>query len=1109
MKPRDVPGLPGYAELHCLSNFSFGRGASQPEELVERAHALGYAALAITDECSVAGLVRAHLRAKALGLPFLCGAEFLLHDGPDALALRWRLVLIARSLQGWGDLCALITHARRAAPKGEYRLGWRDLMALPLRELEAIVLPERDAAQPCPSSTAPSSTAPWPSSPPGFDRIAWRTLLTAARAVWADHLWLGVELLHQPLDDAWLAALRELSAQVRVPLVACGGVQMHVRSRKPLHDVLAAIRLGRPVAECGFALQPNAERHLRLRSRLARIHAPELLAATLQVAQRCRFSLDELRYRYPREAVPPGLTPAQALRRFAIEGAHDRYPQGIPMKVKRSLVKELRLIAQCEYEMFFLTVLDVVRFARGRGILCQGRGSAANSVVCYCLGITAVDPMHSSLLLERFISHERRHEPPDIDVDFEHQRREEVIQYLYAKYGRERAALTATVIGWRTRSAVRGVGMALGLPQPLVDRFAKEHQWFDDGLRKDRLGEGTLAQALQQAGLQSDDRRIAQWLALVQQLHGFPRHLSQHVGGFVLSDGPLSRLVPIENAAMPERTVIQWEKDDIEALGFMKVDVLALGMLSALRRCLDLRNAIRCVPGDAPWGLHSIPQEDAATYAMICRADTVGTFQIESRAQQSMLPRLKPRTFYDLVIEVAIVRPGPIQGGMVHPYLKARARRDAGLPIAFENPALEPALGRTLGVPIFQEQVMQIAMIAAGFSAAQADALRRSMAAWKRKGGVHRFYQPIIDGMLARGYRREFAEGIFRQILGFGEYGFPESHAYSFALLAYASCWLKCHEPACFLAAMLNSQPMGFYSPSQLMQDARRHGVEVRPVDVMCSGIDCTLEPCPPQPCPPQPCPPGAHTGAPQPAVRLGLRMVANLSDAGAQRLVDARSQQPFESVDDLARRAALDARDLDALAAADALQSLAGHRRQQVWQAAALQRPPQLLRDAPVHEAALVLPEAGEGESILFDYAATGLTLRRHPLALLRARLARERLMSAEQLQRCTPGRLVRTCGIVTLRQQPATARGTVFVSLEDETGTVNVVVWKSVREAQRDALLHARLLQVEGVWEADRNAAGGQPGQVRHLIARQLTDRTELLGRLGALGNPSRDFH
>ena len=1067
--------LPDYAELHCLSNFSFGRGASHPEELVERAHALGYTALAITDDASVSGLVRAHLQARTLGFHLICGAQLLLDGGC--------VVVLARTLQGWGDLCALITRARRAADKGCYRIGWDDPALLALRDCEMLLLPR-------------------PTNHTGLDRLLWRQRLAHWRLRWAAHVWLGVELLHEAGDDAWLSQMRLLSVQTGVPMVACGDVHMHRRARKPLQDVITAIRVGRPLPECGFALQPNAERHLRPRARLARIHAPELLRNTLVIAERCRFSLDELRYHYPRETLPAGLTPTQALRRFAIEGARKRYPQGIPVKVRRSLVKELRLIAQCEYEMFFLTVFDVVQFARARGILCQGRGSAANSVVCYCLGITAVDPMHSSLLLERFISHERRHEPPDIDVDFEHQRREEVIQYLYDKYGRERAALTATVIGWRTRSALREVGKALGLSQPLVERFAREHQWFDDGLQADAL-RPALHEALASHGLHANHPVVRRWLSLAAELYGFPRHLSQHVGGFVLSDGPLHRLVPIENAAMKDRTVIQWEKDDIEALGFMKVDVLALGMLSALRRCLDFRNAIRCTPGDPqqqPWGLHSIPQEDAATFAMISRADTVGTFQIESRAQQSMLPRLKPRTFYDLVVEVAIVRPGPIQGGMVHPYLKARARRDAGLPIRFENPALEPALGRTLGVPIFQEQVMQIAMIAAGFSAAQADALRRSMAAWKRKGGVHRFYQPIIDGMLARGYRREFAEGIFRQILGFGEYGFPESHAYSFALLAYASSWLKCHEPACFLAALLNSLPMGFYGPSQLVQDARRHGVQVRPVDVMHSEIDCTLEPVD-----------GEH----QPAVRLGLRLVAHLGDAAAGRLCRARMQAPFASVDDLARRAELDAQDLDALAAADALQSLAGHRRQQVWQAAARQRPPPLLRQAPVHEDALPLTPASEGEEILFDHAALGLSLRRHPLALLRERLSRHGVISAQQLEQTRQGQPVRVCGIVTVRQQPSTAKGTVFVTLEDETGSVNVIVWKSVREAQREALLHSRLLAVTGTLQCDRPermlrapAAGADAPRVRHVIARQLDDLSPWLGRLAQSGTRSRDF-
>jgi len=1068
--------LPDYAELHCLSNFSFGRGASHPEELVARAQALGYTALAITDDASVSGLVRAHLQARTLGFHLICGAQFVLDGGC--------VVVLARTLQGWGDLCALITRTRRAADKGCYRIAWDEPALLALRDCELLLLPR-------------------PAERSRLDRLLWRQRLVQWQRRWAAQVWLGVELLHEAGDDAWLSQLRLLSAHTGVPMVACGDVHMHRRARKPLQDVITAIRVGRPLPECGFALQPNAERHLRPRARLARIYAPELLHNTLLIAARCRFSLDELRYHYPRETLPAGLTPAQALRRFTVEGARKRYPQGIPVKVRRSLVKELRLIAQCEYEMFFLTVFDVVQFARARGILCQGRGSAANSVVCYCLGITAVDPMHSHLLLERFISHARRHEPPDIDVDFEHQRREEVIQYLYDKYGRERAALTATVIGWRSRSALREVGKALGLPQPLAERFAREHQWFDDGLQADAL-RPALHEALALHGLHANHPVVRRWLSLATELYGFPRHLSQHVGGFVLSDGPLHRLVPIENAAMKDRTVIQWEKDDIEALGFMKVDVLALGMLSALRRCLDLRNAIRCDPQDPlqrPWGLHSIPQEDAATYQMIRRADTVGTFQIESRAQQSMLPRLKPRTFYDLVVEVAIVRPGPIQGGMVHPYLKARSRRDAGLPIAFENPALEPALGRTLGVPIFQEQVMQIAMIAAGFSAEQADALRRSMAAWKRKGGVHRFYQPIIDGMLARGYRREFAEGIFRQILGFGEYGFPESHAYSFALLAYASSWLKCHEPACFLAALLNSQPMGFYSPSQLVQDARRHGVQVRPVDVMHSDVDCTLEPLEPVD--------GEH----QPAVRLGLRLVAHLADSAAARLCSARRQAPFASVDDLARRAELDASDLGALAAADALQSLAGHRRQQVWQAAARQRPPPLLRQAPVHEDALPLVPAPEGEEILFDHAALGLSLRRHPLALLRERLSRHGVINSQQLEQTRPGQPVRVCGIVTVRQQPSTAKGTVFVTLEDETGSVNVIVWKSVREAQREALLHSRLLAVTGTVQCDRPESRLKSGtqeavRVRHVIARQLDDLSPWLGRLAQSGTRSRDF-
>ncbi len=1047
--------LPDYAELHCLSNFSFQRGASHAQELVARAHELGYAALAITDECSVAGAVRAHVEAKKCGLKLLLGSEFLL-DG-------FRLIALARNLQGWGHLCEFITAARRhplqEVPKGEYRVSRAGSDFALLRDCEIILAPLREP-------------------PKAIDFEALCELVIWAQGVFGSEVWLAAELLLGPDDGLWLDTLQRVSAATGVPLVAAGDVHMHVRSRKPLQDVITAVRLGKPVAECGFALQPNAERHLRQRVRLGGLYPPQLLANTLVVAGRCSFSLDEIKYNYPLETVPAGLSPAQALAQLTFEGAARRYPQGVPSSVQQQLARELALIADCQYEMFFLTVHDIVRFARSVNILCQGRGSAANSAVCYCLGITAVDPTRSHLLFERFISRERK-EPPDIDVDFEHERREEVIQYIYQKYGRERAAIAAVVTTYRTRSAIRDVGKALGLPPALVDAFAKEHYWFDDHLAVQRLRE--LAQ---QTGQEIGARPAQLWLELTAQLRGFPRHLSQHVGGFVLTQDKLTRLVPVENAAMPERSIIQWDKDDLEDMGLMKVDVLALGMLTALRRCLDFVSQRR----GQPFSMQDIEPEDAATYDMICAADTVGVFQIESRAQMSMLPRLRPRVFYDLVVEVAIVRPGPIQGGMVHPYLKARERIRQDLDIHYEKPALEEALARTLGVPIFQEQVMQIAMIAAGFTPGEADRLRRSMAAWKRHGGVHKFEGRLINGMLARGYRREFAEAIFKQILGFGEYGFPESHAYSFALLAYDSSWLKRHEPACFLAALLNSQPMGFYPPSQLIQDARRHGVVVRPPDVTCSDWDCTLE-----------------DPREKPAVRLGLRLVGSLSQAGAGRLVQARAQAPFASTEDLALRAQLGRSDLDALAAADALMSLSGHRRQQVWDAAAQQRAPALLQGAPVHEEALALPAAPEGEEIVFDYAAMGLTLRRHPLALLRPRLARMQLLTAHELQDLPSGQQVAACGLVTVRQQPQTAKGTIFVTLEDETGPVNVIVWKHVRERQRDELLRSRLLAVQGIWQRDEESGG----EVRHLVAGRLQDLTPLLGRLGEQAGRSRDFH
>ncbi len=1089
-QPRPVRGLPGYAELHCLSNFSFQRGASSPEELVVRACELGYAGLAITDECSVAGVVRAHVALKEYTEwldeqellnphqpPRLRNADFRVMYGSEFAFERFRLVAIAHDLEGWGNLCEFITTARTTAPKGDYRVSLDDSDIASLRHCEIFIAPRR----------APGQAIDLPSLCADLDTVA---------GMFERKPWLMVELPNELDDDLWLADLHAAGERTGLPLVAAGDVHMHVRSRKPLQDVISAVREGKPVAECGFALQPNAERHLRSRKRLADIHPAGLLASTLDAMQPCRFDLDEIKahYQYPLENVGNGETPAQTLVRKTWEGADKRYPRGIPDGVRVQVQHELDLIVDLNYEMFFITVEDIVRFANENKILCQGRGSSANSAVCFCLGITAIDPATGNLLFERFLSRERR-EPPDIDVDFEHQRREEVIQYIYAKYGRERAAIAAVVICYRSRSALRDVGKALGIDDRLVDEFAKDHYWFDEAILDERMGE-----AMERAGVREDLHKLHLWIELTQQLKGFPRHLSQHVGGFVLTQSRLTRLVPVENASMKNRSVIQWEKDDLEAMGMLKVDVLALGMLSAIQRGLGFMNRWR---GSAVQ-MHEVPNDDAAVYDMMCAADTLGVFQIESRAQMSMLPRLRPRKYYDLVIEVAIVRPGPIQGGMVHPYLKNRATLRKGGDIHFPYPALRPALERTLGVPIFQEQVMQIAMIAAKFTPDQADRLRRSMAAWKRKGGVERFRDPLIDGMVDNGYDRGFAEAIFKQVQGFGEYGFPESHAASFALLVVVSCWLKFHEPACFLAAMLDSQPMGFYSPSQLVQDARRHGVEVRPVDVTVSDWDCTLEPA--ASAASHPSPEFAHRcGRPgQPAVRMGLSRVGSLSDAGAQRLLAARAQAPFASTEDLALRAELDGRDMAALAASDALMSLSGHRRQQVWDATAQKRSAALLKGVPVNEQALQLPAAPEGEEIVGDYASLGLTLRRHPLALLRPRLARMKLLSAQQLRPLPHGQTVRACGIVTVRQRPGTAKGTMFVTLEDETGSVNVIVWSHVAEAWRDPLLKSHLLAVQGTWQRDADS----DGEVRHLVASGFRDLTPLLGRLVA-SNRSRDFH
>ncbi len=1132
--------LPNYAELDCLSNFSFLKGASHPEELVMRAHELGYAALAITDECSLAGVVRAHAEAKVNDLKLIVGSSFVLDDGLE-------LVVLATNLNGYGNLSELITLARMRSDKGTYRVSRADF------------------------DGSPQPAASIPPSAGAIDHLAgladclvlWRPPREAAAArleadarwlatTFPDRAWIAVERAHRMDDELVRERHLALGRAVGLPCVATGHVHMHVRSRKPLQDTLTAIRLKKTVAECGDALVPNAERYLRSRMRLSGLFPAALLRETVAIADRCVFSLKELGYRYPQEIVPKGQTQTSQLRRLTEEGLLTRYPRGTPDKVRHQVEHELALIAELEYEPFFLTVHDIVRYARSRKILCQGRGSAANSAVCYCLGITEVDPALQNMLFERFITKERN-EPPDIDVDFEHQRREEVIQYVYDKYGRHRTALAAAVIAYRTRSSVKDVGKALGIDPERVQQLSSSHAWWDGSEgQRDRLEEN---------GFDPDSPVIRKLVELTATLRSFPRHLSQHVGGFVISADKLSRMVPIENAAMVDRSVIQWDKDDLEELGLLKVDVLALGMLTAIRRSLDLVARRR---GLASFSMDDVPKEDAAVYDMICKADTIGVFQIESRAQMSMLPRLKPRTYYDLVVEVAIVRPGPIQGGMVHPYLKARDAVDRGEPIHYPKPAVKEALERTLGVPIFQEQVMQLMMLAADFTAGEADQLRRAMAAWKRKGGLGPFERRIVGGLVERGYEREYAERIFRQVEGFGEYGFPESHAASFAFLVYISSWLKHHEPAAFLAALLNSQPMGFYSPSQLIQDAKRHGIEVRPIDVTVSAWDATLEEdeasradavvdaagagsgssaalpmtddaladagmfpratrfasleAPTEPAvsaasraaepkreAPSRIPPSSATTdrgkskiRKQPAVRLGFNSVRGFGEDAAGRVLEARARSTFRDVEDLARRADLSTAEVDALAAADALSALAGHRRQARWQSAGHRIERDLMREARIEEVQPELPLASEASEIVADYASTGFTLRRHPLALLRPRLSRMRLSSAAELSKIPNGRFVRTTGLVTVRQRPGTAKGTIFVTLEDETGTINVIAWPQVVESQRRPLLSARLLTVHGVWQ--------RQNEVCHVLGNRFIDHSAWIG---SLHSDSRNFH
>lgn len=1029
--------LPSYCELRARSNYSFLTAASWPEELVERAHELGYSAIAVTDECTLAGVVRAHTAAKEAGMKLLIGSQFNVQA-----ELPFVMVVLAQNLNGYGNLCELITVLRRSSEKGTYELRRNLIEGAALADCLVLVSPMRAATD------------------EQLEELGrWTLKHFTGRA------WLGLDLNRRIDDELWLHRLRQLSALTALPLVALGDVHMHLRSRKPLQDVLTATRVGKPLTECGYELERSAERHLRSRLRLGQTYPADLLAETLRVAERCNFSLEELRYQYPEEVVPAGHTPSSFLRQATYEGAGRRWPHGISAKNQAQIEHELELITELGYDHYFLTVYDIVAFARSKNILCQGRGSAANSVVCFCLGITEVDPDRMAMLFERFISRERA-EPPDIDVDFEHERREEVIQYLYRRYGRDRAALTAVVISYRPRSAIRDVGKALGFDQATLDGLTSGQQWWD--------GSEVRTERFLELGLSLDDLAVRQLIEIATQLMTFPRHLSQHPGGFVLTKGLLSRVVPVQNAAMQDRTIIEWSKDDLDLLGILKVDVLALGMLTAINKALALVSQRR----GFDFSMQDIPAEDRETYRMVSRADTVGVFQIESRAQMSMLPRLRPVCFFDLVIAVSIVRPGPIQGGMVHPYLR---RRQGLEQVTYPSPEIEEVLGSTLGVALFQEQALKMAIVVAGFTPGEADEMRRAMAAWKRKGGIEKYRTRVIDGMRARGYDDTFAESIFQQMLGFSGYGFPMSHAASFALLVYASCWLKRHEPAAFLCALLNSQPMGFYTPSQLVQDARRHRVQVRPIDVMHSLVESSLEDLPAVP-----------------AVRLGMHLVEGLRASAAASIVRAREVAPFDSADDLARRAHLEQHEMKLLAAADALGSLSGHRRQQVWDAAGLHAVPELLHEAPIEEDYLELQDAPEGEEIVWDYASTGLTLRRHPLALLRPRMAAKRLLSSRDLRHIPDGREVRVAGIVTLRQQPSTANGTVFVSLEDEFGAIQVIVWSALRDEQRSVLLESRLLAVKGVWQ--------KRGSVCNLIAHRLVDLTPWLGRLGKLG--SRDF-
>ena len=1034
MKSATVP----YVELQVTTNFSFLRGASHIEELCTQATMFNMPALGIADRNSLAGIVRAHRLAKDAGIRPIVGCRLDLNDGLGVLVYPTDRASYAR-------LCRLLTVGKQRAGKGACDLAWDDLAAAGAGLIAILCTPP---------------------TPQDLRRL---------KADFADRAYVALTLHRRPGDAERLRCIGDMARVARVATVATGDVLYHTPGRRILQDVLTCIREGCTIDAAGFRRERSVDRALKPPEEMVRLFAPypEAVARTLEIADRCRFSLDELSYQYPHEVRIAGMTAQQSLERLTLDGAVRRYPDGVPDDVQRQLRHELDLIAQLDYAPYFLTVDSIVRFARSRHILCQGRGSAANSAVCYVLGITSIDPTRSGLLFERFVSAERR-EPPDIDVDFEHERREEVIQWVYDTYGRDRAALCATVIRYRGRGAVRDVGKALGLTEDVTAALASQmSHWGEDEVTDERVAE---------LNLNPHDRRLRLTIELARGLVGFPRHLSQHPGGFVLTEERLDDLVPIEPASMANRQIIEWDKDDIDALRFMKVDILGLGMLGCMRRAFDLLATHRGLRLD----LASVPPEDPPTYAMIAKADTLGTFQIESRAQMSMLPRLRPRTFYDIVIQVAIVRPGPIQGDMVHPYLR---RREGLEPVEYPTQALRRVLEKTLGIPLFQEQAMQIAIVCAGFTPGEADALRRSMATFKFTGWVHRFHDKMIDGMIANGYARDFAERTFSQIEGFGSYGFPESHAASFALIAYASAWLKCHHPDVFCCALLNAQPMGFYAPAQIVRDARDHGVEVRPVCIDRSRWDCTLE----------------HAGRRFLAVRLGMRMARGLNRQHADTLI-AHRRDGYRSIEDVWRRARVPVAALEHLAAADAFHAFGQDRRQAEWAIRGLADNTLPLFDflpaEDANEPAVTLPTITDGGQVVADYHSTGLSLRNHPVAFLRAELETRRIVPAAALSRIRDGRRVTVAGIVLVRQRPGSARGVLFVTIEDETGHANLILWSSVFEAQRRLILSADMIACRGRLQKE--------GEVIHVIAEELTDLTPMLRGVGEreIKVPTRNF-